>query len=50
MVIDDLSKDKFELEEVFIEDVFKFLENQIYFKLFEENGKGFIINLEIRLL
>uniref|UniRef100_A0A2I3FRX8 A-kinase anchoring protein 9 n=1 Tax=Nomascus leucogenys TaxID=61853 RepID=A0A2I3FRX8_NOMLE len=50
VAIDDLSKDKPELEVVLKEDALKSLENQTYFKSFEENGKGSIINLEIRLL
>ncbi|XP_033050687.1 A-kinase anchor protein 9 isoform X6 [Trachypithecus francoisi] len=48
--IDDLSKDKPELEVVLTEDALKSLENQTYLKSFEENGKGSIINLETRLL
>nr|XP_016800614.2 A-kinase anchor protein 9 isoform X8 [Pan troglodytes] len=50
VAIDDLSKDKPELEVVLTEDALKSLENQTYFKSFEENGKGSIINLETRLL
>ncbi|XP_063492421.1 A-kinase anchor protein 9 isoform X8 [Symphalangus syndactylus] len=50
VAIDDLSKDKPELEVVLKEDALKSLENQTYFKSFEENGKGSIINLETRLL
>ncbi|XP_023082495.2 A-kinase anchor protein 9 isoform X8 [Piliocolobus tephrosceles] len=50
MAIDDLSKDKPELEVVLTEDALKSLENQTYLKSFEENGKGSIINLETRLL
>nr|XP_002751660.2 A-kinase anchor protein 9 isoform X9 [Callithrix jacchus] len=48
--VDDLSKDKPELEVVLTEDALKSLENQTYLKSFEENSKGFIINLETRLL
>ncbi|XP_074235505.1 A-kinase anchor protein 9 isoform X5 [Saimiri boliviensis] len=48
--IDDLSKDKPELEVVLTEDALKSLENQTYLKSFEKNGKGSIINLETRLL
>ncbi|XP_032108947.1 A-kinase anchor protein 9 isoform X2 [Sapajus apella] len=48
--VDDLSKDKPELEVVLTEDALKSLENQTYFKSFEKNGKGSIINLETRLL
>ncbi|PNJ70115.1 AKAP9 isoform 5 [Pongo abelii] len=50
VAIDDLSKDKPELEVVLTEDALKSLENQTYFKSFEENGKASIINLETRLL
>uniref|UniRef100_A0A7P0TAD6 A-kinase anchoring protein 9 n=1 Tax=Homo sapiens TaxID=9606 RepID=A0A7P0TAD6_HUMAN len=50
VAIDHLSKDKPELEVVLTEDALKSLENQTYFKSFEENGKGSIINLETRLL
>uniref|UniRef100_A0A2K5LCL0 A-kinase anchoring protein 9 n=1 Tax=Cercocebus atys TaxID=9531 RepID=A0A2K5LCL0_CERAT len=50
MAIDDLSKDKPELEVVLTEDALKSLENQTYLKSFEENGKGSINNLETRLL
>nr|XP_012306264.1 A-kinase anchor protein 9 isoform X10 [Aotus nancymaae] len=48
--MDDLSKDKPELEVVLTEDALKSLENQTCLKSFEENGKGSIINLETRLL
>ncbi|KAF6301450.1 A-kinase anchoring protein 9 [Rhinolophus ferrumequinum] len=50
VAIDDLSKNKPELEVVCTEDALKSLENQTYFQSFEENSKVSINSLETKVL
>ncbi|XP_058381351.1 A-kinase anchor protein 9 isoform X7 [Diceros bicornis minor] len=50
VAIDDLSKNKPELEVVLTEDALKPLENQTYLKSFEENSKVSISSLETKVL